>query len=506
MAPIADHLRLSLHGMTAVNTQQPSTVDLNFSGLPQFAVGAEGGRPVFVTPASIGETNGTLSTVESRRYAQFASVNERRADLRSRASSVTATLDYRPAMTRLGSGTKVPVSLSYTYFDAREQFNGFSATTTGDPRRIDWQRSSVGRHSLVMSTAVQVPDWLRLTIGLRVRSGSRYTPIVLGDINADGMTANDRAFVFSAAQSEDSLLRAGLEKVMEEAPRSAQRCLRSQLGAIARPNSCVGPSSALMHAIITIDPARVGLQNRGTLQVHVNNVFAGADQLLHGSRHLHGWGQPVYPDPVLLRVNGFDPVARRFRYDVNRSFGDPRSLQRFIPSPFRVTLEFSIDVGPDREEAELRRRLAPPSTEGVSPLDSSFFAEQLGRAHDRRNLFEVVVRRADEYGLTGPQRDSLERLGRAYGEFRDSTYGALAGVIAAHGGSVTDEAVRGEWRRSLRAVARREWRTGEEARHVLTRKQVDEIFSRNGPLGARPIVMDERELARFLARWQERVF
>jgi hypothetical protein len=481
-------------------------VDLNFNGASQFRLDGEAARPVFVAPGSISAASGMAATVESRRDPRFSSVSEQRSDIRSRASSLTTMLTFRPAMARFESGIKVPLTVSYTWFDTREQRNGFTGTTAGDPRLAEWQPSAVARHAVIMSAVLHVPDWFRLTAGVQWRSGAPYTPTVLGDINADGIATNDRAFVVDPTQLSDSVLRSGMARLLATAPPSAQRCLRAQLGVVAGANSCTGPPSATLNAVVTIDPARVRLQNRGAIQLRMNNVLAGLDQLAHGADHIHGWGQAVYPDPVLLRVTGFDPVARRYRYDVNRSFGDPRPLQRFFYSPFRVTLEVAIDIGPDRERSELDRRLSPLPHEGRARIDSAAVVEQLRQAHDPRNLFEPVLRRADEFQLTESQRDSLERLGQRHAAFRDSTYAALAGFVAGRHARRSDEEVRRAWRESLRAVARFEWQMGATARQMLTPAQADQVFDRNGPLGPRPSVFDARELERYLKLWQDRVF
>ena len=37
-----------------------------------------------------------------------------------------------------------------------------------------------------------------------------------------------------------------------------------------------------------------------------------------------GWGSPAIPDPTLLVPRGFDPAAKRFKYDVSARFADTR--------------------------------------------------------------------------------------------------------------------------------------------------------------------------------------
>jgi len=125
-------------------------------------------------------------------------------------------------------------------------------------------------------------------------------------------------------------------------------------------------------------------------------------------------------------------------------------------------------------------------------------------AHARFKLFEFAIQDASKLQLSQSQIDTLDALGRAHSTFRDSTYDALAGIVASRGGRLGDaEVVRG-WREALRAVARFEWHVGALARTLLSSEQADAIFSRNnGYLAVRPIVLDDRELERTLRLWQE---
>ena len=214
-APISRTVRLSVRGLLAVNASQPSTVDLNFDGVPRFTIADEGNRPVFASPTNIG-ASGLASTVKSRRYPQFSHVNERRSDLRSRSSSLTGTLRSYPVISRFGSGIKVPLQLSYTFTDTRDQasgFTGFGGTTAGDPRVVGWQPATASRHAVLLGAKLHVPDWFDVLPGLIVRSGGRYTPVVQGDVNADGLP-NDRAFVFDPRVTSDAELRAGVSELL----------------------------------------------------------------------------------------------------------------------------------------------------------------------------------------------------------------------------------------------------------------------------------------------------
>src|SRR2546425_11185189 len=60
---------------------------------------------------------------------------------------------------------------------------------------------------------------------------------------------------------------------------------------------------------------------RLTISLLTVNLLGGLDEWLHGTANLHGWGFAAAPDPVLLYVRSFDPVARRFSYGVNGRVG-----------------------------------------------------------------------------------------------------------------------------------------------------------------------------------------
>ena len=499
---VSNVVHVNLRATTAVNTHQPSMFDLNFDGVSRFTLADEGSRPVFVSPDNIGVESGLQSTTESRRYAQFSHVTARRSDLRSRSSSVTARLNVYPRMTPFGSEVRLPLELSYTLSDTRGQSGGFTGTTTGDPRVVGWEPATTSRHAVLFASVLNVPDWLRLSTGLTLRSGARYTPIVRGDVNGDGLSSNDRAFVFDPRVTSDTALQTGMSALLEGAAAHASRCLRGQIARVAAPNGCTGPWTATLNAMVTVDPARFRMQNRGTLNLRLTNILAGLDELVHGSERLHGWGEPSIPDPVLLQVRGFDPVARRYIYAVNRSFGDTRVSRSLFSSPFRISIDVSLDLGPDRERTQIANIVATDPSDRFTRPDSATLAGRLRRAHDQRNIFQYLIDRAEQYRLTKPQCDTLQALGQAHHAFRDSTYDALAGYIAARVARRDNAEVARRWRESVHAVARFERGIGVAARAVLTPAQVEEIFARGGgPLAWRPIAQDERELERTLRRW-----
>jgi hypothetical protein len=86
---------------------------------------------------------------------------------------------------------QTPVTVDYTRADIRAQTNGFASTTAGDPRATDWTPGLFSRHTLLVWSALRIPDAFTFSLEVQLRSGIGFTPSVGGDINGDGL-ANDR--------------------------------------------------------------------------------------------------------------------------------------------------------------------------------------------------------------------------------------------------------------------------------------------------------------------------
>jgi hypothetical protein len=138
-----------------------------------------------------------------------------------------------------------------------------------------------------------------------------------------------------------------------------RNCLESQTGRIAARNSCEGPWTATMNAVLVLNPERLGMQNRTQLSLSLTNIPSGLDALLHGTSRLQGWGQPSASDPTLLLVRGFDAATNRFRYEVNPRFGDTRVTRSGVRSPFLVTLEARVQLGRDFTRQAIDQALTP---------------------------------------------------------------------------------------------------------------------------------------------------
>lgn len=436
------HLTVTLGGTMTYNRHMPGTYDVNFSGTPRFTLGDEANRPVFVSPASIIPATGTAAYTESRVSNAFSHVAESRSDLSGTARQLTASFNFFPVVL---SATQSFWSgfLSYAYTDAREQYYGFTGGTAADPRSRLEGPTALGTHAITATASYRHPQWGTASLSARVQSGSRFTPMVAGDVNGDGYS-NDRAFVFDPSHSADPAVGSAMQSLLANAPSYARDCLLHQLGRIAARNSCTGPwSMPMLNLSLTADSYMLHLGNRGNLSLYVNNILSGADQLLHGSDHLHGWGQYAFTDPTLLTVRGFDPATNRYRYTVNPLFGNTSVFRNTFRSPFTVSLDFRLEVGPDRETQYIENNMRP----GKGEKPDSLTLQQIKNKIAPRpfNPLDAILLRRDSLALTQAQVDTLTSLSKGYAVYRDSVITDLARYLVSRRGSYDGEEVRERW-------------------------------------------------------------
>jgi hypothetical protein len=406
----------SVDAAYSYNANQPGIRDLNFSDAPRFSLDDEGGRPVFALPGSIVPATGIVATTDARHSAAFGRVSEIVSDLRSTARQIT--LAVAPVIDR------TLVSVSYTLGDVRASARGFDAATYGSPLALESARSpSDVRHNVAVMLGRQLGS-IGASLFWRLSSGAPYTPTVGSDINGDGY-ANDRAFVFDPAHVADGSVSNGLRSLLASAPRQARDCLLRQMGHPAARNGCEGPWTATMNAALSTNYFRPLGNRLFTASLNFANPLAGLDQALHGGDHLHGWGTPAYPDPVLYTVRGFDPSTNRFQYVVNPRFGSTRPSETTIRSPFRVTLDVRIELGTSSREQQFKRFLevsAVTQNHAPAPVDSlrSRLSEQVG------SYYQYFIRLRDSLLLTRKQVEVYEAADSVYQTKADAVWQELA--------------------------------------------------------------------------------
>ncbi len=432
--------RVSANATWAINRNVPGNYDLNFNPATRFSLASEGNRPIYVSPTSIVPATGAETFADSRVSSDFAHVTEARSDLRSQVRSVGVTLNYSPIRIFFTGPNSAFwfSSVSYTYNDAREQYRGFQSTA-GDPREISWSRGSIAKHVVTFTFNRTQGNLGSIALQARMQSGTPFTPIVAGDVNGDGYS-NDRAFVFAPSTTDTTA--ASMAQLLRNAPSWARTCLQKQVGAIAGRNSCVGPwSFPLLNMTLSPDPYRFGFRNRGSVTLLFTNLLSGLDQALHGSSKLHGWGQSAFADPTLLTVRGFDPTTNRFNYTVNPLFGSTTQFRNTFRSPFVITLDVKLEVGPDRETQYLESLLRPRGSEGAA-LTVDQVKNRIARGF---NPIDQLMQQKDSIPLTKEQVDSVMKISRRYAVRRDSIATVMAQYLVARHGNYGGEEVRDTW-------------------------------------------------------------
>jgi hypothetical protein len=414
---------ISLHGEAELSQgfAQPLATDVNLVAAPAFTLSEEGGRPVFVEAGVVDPETGISTLTSSRVDGAVGVVRHLASSGRSRAvqASVGATMLSR----RLDL-----ISFYYTYTRSIDEVAGLAAPGASgspyagaDPRRATRGPSEYERRHVLQTQGIYpITRWLRLGAIGRLSSGVPYTPMVDADVNGDGIP-NDPAFVFDPSRTRDDSLATAMGRLLRAD--GAARCLGRSLGGIAERNGCTTPWSWSLDLQANVDGARLAGAPGLNVALVATNVVAGLDQLLHGAAELRGWGDPGFPDPVLLRVNGFDPDARAYRYSVNQAFGTRAGTRNPYRTPFTVTLQARLTIGKDPVRQPVTTMINAVRGRGRPALE---IREQLNRIP---NLYAQVLGAADSLRLelTEGQRSAL----RAAGDTAAAKFAGLADSLAA---------------------------------------------------------------------------
>jgi hypothetical protein len=421
-SPVLDNrFVLGFQAIVSSGFNQQGTVDLNFNPVERFALANEGGRPVFADPSAIVPATGAIATRDTRVSQAFQRVTVQRSDLR--VDSHQFTVNLKPVT----ANPWLRWDLTYALLDVREKVYGFT-NTVGNPFDTYWgPQLQAGRHTVVLNWSnFPVFDFVYLSTGLRLMSGQRYTPMINGDVNGDG-SSNDRAFVFNPAATSDSAVASAMRSLLQTATPEARACLEKQLGLLAARGSCQAPWTATAGLQVRLNSAKVGLPKRLGVILTVQNPLGLADLAVHGSNDIHGWGQNIAPDQDLLYVRGFDPVAQRFKYDVNPRFGSTRPQQASTQLLPYISLTMGLDIGQPRERQLLTQRLdmgrgRPGNKQAAESM------KQLGSS-SIPNPMSMILQQQDSLRLTRAQADSLATLSHEFAVYADSVWTPVSNVL-----------------------------------------------------------------------------
>jgi hypothetical protein len=419
-------------GLASYDLAQPGTVDANFKGSQLLTLAGEGNRPVFVSAASIDPASGAVSPVESRRSDQYGRVGMRVSDLRGYGGQLNFQLS--PDVFKYRGRFSWFASAGYTLQSSRRQFRGFDGAGFGDPRLVEWAPGpNDARHVIVLTGGLGSPKTGTFTFFARAQSGLPFTPLVQGDVNGDGR-GGDRAFIPRPSVEQDTVLANQLRSLLAGGSESAKRCLQENLGRAATRNGCRGPWTQSLN-IQWRPPMPQRWRGRVVPNVYFQNVLAGVDQLVHGNGSLRGWGSPAAPDPVLFVPRGFDAGQGRFRYDVNPRFADTRPGRTLLRDPFRIVIDFSLNLSTNFDLQELRRAVEPvrgPTGWTRRSADSLAAFYLAGTS----SLYKIVLEESDSLFLSTSQIVALKRADSVYSARVRALYVPLGEFLSrANGGA-----------------------------------------------------------------------
>ena len=346
------------------------------------------------------------------------------------------------------------------------------------------------RHTFQGGLTISKDGWGELDLSARLQSGMGVTPLVDGDVNADGL-ANDRAYIprideLSGREAED------WHALLAAAPSWARQCLERSQGRIVAPNACRGPWVFQVGLLsIRPDPYRIGLGDRGALTLHLDNIANAVDRIAHRGRS-HGWGTLGIPDPVLLRIREFDPTDSHFMYTTNAQFGTDNS--RFLSDQgFRAILELRVELGPNPENAAVRQLLRTFAVDIDAHDTDNVKRRLLALAGPTPwSLLRAGARYLPWLQLTTAQREALSELGQRQAARRDSIYSALADLFASGNRQLNSREVRAQWHTAMTASLALNHEFIRSARELLSPEQLAHAEQR----GLLPMPFSPEELRR----------
>jgi len=429
-----DRYSFSVDAGYARGVAQTGQTDLNLDTIPKFTLSNENNRPVYAPVAAIVPATGAVSVFGSRLFPQFGVVSQVESHLRSDTRQVTLGLN--------GFTTKgILLNASYTLTSSFDQSQGFSqgtvqgfggtpGSTAGNPNLTEWGRSdNARRHALLGTITFPIKPVLEITAIARATSGGYYSPQVGGDINGDGRSNNDRAFVFDpadAAARGDTAVANGMTRLLANTSARARDCLLSQMNKVASRSSCSSPWSPSLDLQANIRPAGFRLDRRLTISVIALNTLTGLDQILHGSSNLHGWGQPSFPDRTLLYVRGFDPVTDTYKYQVNEHFGVTNGTRNAFRVPFQLAIQGRLALGTDPARQQFNNVIGG----GRGRLSADALKARMTRLVPNAFLDIIAINDSAKLELTPDQIGKLQSSGDSFQVKADSLVDKVANMLA----------------------------------------------------------------------------
>ena len=326
---LSQQLSITLSSQFVRSTHQYQYVDRNLRAAAAFTLDNEANRGVFVPTATIPASTGTTDVRNAVANPAYARVVALQSDARATSVSLTAEATLRPLQ-------RLRADVAYAWSRARDNSTygcclARTATTftpvVEDPRDLAsaWSASDLDtRHRLIGSAVLSAPWGIELALRYRGQSGRPFSLVVDGDINGDEANGNDLAFLFDPDDPRtDPAIATSMRKVLATPANVAAAYIRSHLGAVAARNAIAMPWTHRVDLRVLRNVRIAGRTNLGiTVDLfNVGNLINrswGAQYLLPAGISTQN---PVVNRVSLLRVTGFDPTLKRYRYSVNESAG-----------------------------------------------------------------------------------------------------------------------------------------------------------------------------------------
>lgn len=349
---ITDRTRISADYLYTLTTNLYTVQNLNLRAAV-FSLPNEGGRQVFV-PAD-GFNPGASAGNDRLVNTDFGNVFQNFYDGRALAHVLTFSVDHQ-----LANNSSLRASYTYTRaednsnFSCCTSFAGWSDTRVGvtGPNDIGgigdtdraWGPAAFARdHVFIISGYTQLPWGFKLSGIWRWQSGLPWGPEQGGDLNGDGLSFNDRPFIFApedfpvAIPTSITDPAAQTQYVADTRARYAEyladnSCVGDYVGQVIPRNTCRQPSfNRLDLSLRNRFPTRDG--RAVEVSVDFFNVLNGINK---------NWGR--YESVSTNRRNimvpvSYDATEQTIRYQLTDFFGEKRPLGA------NLLLQFSTQVG-----------------------------------------------------------------------------------------------------------------------------------------------------------------
>lgn len=459
-----------LTGSANYNTHGQSTIDINLNPTPKFQLASEANRPVYVDAAAIVPATGSISQAASRRSSLFSNVTKAVSDLRQYNWQLQASVSPPRPLFR----ERMQVQLNYTLSRGEQEQRGNSRVgIAGSPFTKEWVRTNQPMHAFRANLNGRF-WWFNAGINANLLSGIPFTPLVSGDINGDGFSGNDRAFIPdpAALATVDTSLARQMSELIANAPGAARNCLTSQLGRLAGANNCRMPWQVRIDVTASLTPpSSWGYSDRLRVTFQTQNASGGLVRLFGLQNTPLGQSTlSTSPNNTLLYVSGYDAAAQRYKYRVNQLFGQPTNYgqlrQRFAPIQMLLGMEYKLGGPPINPVSRAMGFREPVGKEQLTDVQRRAAVARL-----KKDPATPLLRVKDSLALSPDQVGTLTALSQEYDARAEAALKPLTDWVRRKGTRIFDQDLSPKLSAARASLAKIQAEYDKKAKDVLTAEQ-----------------------------------